>query len=222
MKQIFVGLFTEGSTDVRFLESIVRRTMEEEAFDCHTDIEIILQTLKIDKKGLGFVEQILEASKQGLDEFSMTVLCAQADADKRSLSPTYQNKIEPAKESLAKQDEKAYCKLLVALVPIQEVEAWMLADTSLLKEEINTKLSDKDLNIHRNPEQIANPKETIENAIRIAQSNKTKRKRHDIAISDLYALVGEKLALEKLDSLPSYQDFKDNIRQAFRELNLLY
>lgn len=222
MIQLFVGLFTEGSTDIRFLESIVKRTIEEEAYHCNTDIEIILQPLKIDKKGLSFVEQVLQASKQGLDEFGMTMLCVQADADKRSLKPTYQNKITPAHNTLSLQPEKEYCKILIALVPIQEMEAWMLADTSLLKSEINTDLSDNVLKINKPPEQIANPKEAIEEAIRIAQSDKVKRKRHSIEISDLYALVGENISLEKLDALPSYQDFKDNIRKAFRELHLLY
>jgi hypothetical protein len=222
MIQLFVGLFTEGSTDIRFLESIVKRTIEEEAYHCSTDIEIILQPLKIDKKGLSFVEQVLQASKQGLDEFSMTMLCVQADADKRSLKPTYENKIIPAQNTLSSQPEKEYCKILVALVPIQEMEAWMLADTSLLKSEINTNLSDNTLKINKLPEKVANPKEVIEEAIRIAQSDKVKRKRHSIEISDLYALVGENISLEKLDALPSYQDFKDNIRKAFRELNLLY
>jgi hypothetical protein len=101
-------------------------------------------------------------------------------------------------------------------------EAWMLADKELLKSEIGTDKSNSDLGIHREPETIADPKDTIKNAIRIAKENSTKRKRRkDLNISDLYQIIGQKLALSKLDGISSYQEFKNNLRDAFKQLNLL-
>ena len=42
---ILAGLFTEGSTDVRFLSSVVQRTLDEVAFDCTGDIETEVEAI---------------------------------------------------------------------------------------------------------------------------------------------------------------------------------
>ena len=97
----------------------------------------------------------------------------------------------------------------------------MLADKELLKREIGTEKSDNELQIHRHPECIANPKESIETAIRIAREGLTKKRRKDLTISELYLPIGQALDLEKLEVLSSYQDFKSNIKEAFRKLHLL-
>ena len=110
---------------------------------------------------------------------------------------------------------------LVPLIPIQETEAWMLADTVLLKEQIGTKEEDTTLGIHRQPESVANPKEVIENAIRLAHQSTTKRRRCNLVIGDLYGIMGVSIDLEKLEKLSAYQDFKNNIRQVFRQRNIL-
>ncbi|WP_445082164.1 hypothetical protein [Candidatus Marithrix sp. Canyon 246] len=152
----------------------------------------------------------------------MMILCVQTDADRKQLNDTYQHKINPCQVELEKQNENQYCKILVAVVPIQETEAWMLADKELLKKEINTDETDIKLGIHRAPESIANPKEVIENAIRVTRKNLTKKRRRNLSISDLYLPIGQGMDLKKLESLASYQDFKENIKKAFRKLNLLH
>ena len=63
--QIFAGLFTEGNTDIRFLQSIVQKTLEAITFECSGQFDIELTPIKINKTGLGFIEQVLEASKTG-------------------------------------------------------------------------------------------------------------------------------------------------------------
>jgi len=129
MAQIFAGLFTEGKTDIRFLQSIVQKTLEAVAFnDCSGQFDIDLSPIEINKTGLGFIEQVLAASKKGQEDFCMMILCVQADADRKTLNDTYQYKINPCQVTLEKQPENEYCKILVAIVPIQETEAWMLAD----------------------------------------------------------------------------------------------
>ena len=54
---ILAGLFTEGTTDVRFLSSVVERTLEDIAFDCTGDIETKLEFYK--KSTLQSVENFL-------------------------------------------------------------------------------------------------------------------------------------------------------------------
>ncbi|MCO6491039.1 MAG: hypothetical protein J5I98_21660 [Phaeodactylibacter sp.] len=37
---VTIGFVTEGTTDVRFLENIIKRAFEEIAFDCSGEIEV--------------------------------------------------------------------------------------------------------------------------------------------------------------------------------------
>jgi hypothetical protein len=222
-KQIFAGLFTEGTTDVRFLESIVRKALEDVAFECQGQIETEVKTIEINKTGLGFVEQVLLASEKGINDYGIMFLCVHTDSDEDTDKRAMESKIIPAIKSLNEQNESEYCKILVSVIPVYMTEAWMLADKELLKSEIGTELSNIDLVIHPKPESIANPKETITNAIRIAQNDLTRRKRkRGLDISELYQIIGQKLELSQLENLASYRKFKDSLKSAFRELGFLY
>ena len=220
-RQIFIGLMTEGNTDNRFLESVVKKTFDEIGFECNGDIETYVRFISIDKTGLGFVEQVLASSKKGIEEFGIMILCVHSDADGTTDFNTFQNKIIPAKNEIDPKDENEYCKIITAVVPVQMIEAWMLADKELLKKEIGTNKTNNELNINRQPEEIANPKTVIEEAIRIARAELTRRKRKDLTISELYLPIGQKITIEKLNTLPSFLKFKDAIREAYRDLNYL-
>ena len=222
-KLIFAGLFTEGSTDVRFLESIVRKALEDVAFECQGQIETEVKTIEINKTGLGFVEQVLLASKKSIDDYGIMFFCVHTDSDDDTDRRVMESKIIPALNSLNNQNESEYCKILVSVIPVYMTEAWMLADKELLKSEIGTELSNTDLGIHPKPESIAKPKEAIENAIRIVQSDLTKRKRNrGLDISELYQIIGQKLELSQLENLESYRKFKESLKRAFRELGFLH
>ncbi len=222
MQQIYIGLMTEGKTDWRFFESIVIETFKEISFECNQVPEVYSVRFVKDLEEKKFIDKVLEASKKGVEEFGITILCVQADADTTTSKDTYQYKINPAKKILKEQNEEDYCKILVALVPLQETESWLLADKELFKNEIGTTKTNKQLGINRNPEAIANPKEIIQEAIRIVQKKNTKQRRDEINISELYKKIGDNLDLRKLDQLESYQDFKNNVREAYKELGLLY
>ncbi|MEA5257692.1 DUF4276 family protein [Arcicella aquatica] len=222
-RQIFAGLFTEGTTDVRFLESVVRKTLEDVAFDCQGQIETQVKTIEINKLGLGFVDQVLEASRKGFNEYGITLLCVHTDADYYTDSRVMESKITPAINRLKEQNETEYCKILVSVIPVHMTEAWMLADKDLLKSEIGTQKNNFDLGIHPMPQDIADPKETIINAIRIVQSDLTRRKRNrGLDISELYQIIGQKIELSQLENLDSFRKFKESLKSAFRELGFLY
>jgi hypothetical protein len=104
-KQIFAGLFTEGTTDIRFLESIVRKALEDVAFECQGQIETELKTIKINKSELGFVEQVLLASKKGIDDYGIMFLCVHTDSDDDTDRQVIESKIIPAFKSLNEQNE---------------------------------------------------------------------------------------------------------------------
>jgi hypothetical protein len=219
MRQVIIGFTAEGSTDVRFLESIIQRSFEDTAFECSGQIEI-LPVQFIEKRGDNFIRMVENCARHA-EELGVMVLCVHADSDSPTDSGTFNTKINPSFLAVSSLENEPVCKNLVAIVPVQMVEAWMLSDTELLKEEIGTTKRDNELGIHKFPETYADPKNAIKNAIRIARQGFARRHRHDLNISELYLPVGQKVDLNKLDILPSYQKFKEAIRESFRKLNYL-
>lgn len=221
-RQIFIGIMTEGTTDVRFLHSIIKRTFDSIAFEeCRGDFENVVVPISIEKSGLGFVEQVIEASRKGISENGIMILCVHTDADDENDTEVFLNKIIPAHNAIASKNEVEYCKVLTFVVPVQMIEAWMLADKDLLKREIGTDKTDNELKITKRPEQISDPKLVIEQAIRIARQNLTQRRRNDLSISELYLPIGQKITIKNLETLASFQKFKDSIRIAFRQLGYM-
>ena len=220
MRQIFIGYTTEGSTDVRFLERIIERTFEEIAKECRGEIETFVRFLKVDKTG-SFEDYALRAAQQGVLEMGMTILCIHTDADRQSERRVMNDKFLPATNKILSQNDTDTCKIIVPIVPVRMTEAWMLADKELLKNEIGTNKTDNELGINRLPESVANPKGVIENAIRISRQSVTKRKRRMLSIDDIYLPMGLKVSIEKLEQLPSFKSFQENVRNAYRNLNLM-
>lgn len=213
-----IGFIAEGSTDVRFLEQVIGRTFRDITLDCSSQIEVYPpQYIKVSKQGI--VPYILEASSQANEQGAM-VLCVHSDADDANETNTWHNRLSPAFKAVNDADNNR-CKILVGIVPVHMTEAWMLSDKELFKNEIATTLTDVELGIERHPEQIADPKAAIEEALRRAQAHRTKRRRSDLSIADLYAPLGQSIPLAKLEVMASYQAFKERAKAALRLLNYL-
>ena len=219
-KQLFIGLAVEGSTDMRFLKSVVWRTYLKIVYDqCEQDIDVDVFELKPSKTGKSFPEFVVDASIEGM-KYGILVLAVHSDSDKDTLQERMQDKFFPAQQALDRADGNVVCKTLVPIIPIRMVEAWMLADTSLLKDEMGTSLSNAELGIHRAPESIANPKEIIETAISVAMRHRTK-KRRTLTIADLYGILGDEVSIESLSRLPSYRSFFDSAVDSLRTIHYL-
>ncbi len=219
--QLYIGLFTEGSTDTRFLTALVHRVATHIAFDCKGQIEIMeIIPIKIAKQGLNMIEQVQQAAQMSSEQYGINLLCIHIDADDKSDENVTRNKIQPIINTLKDLDEKSFCKNITFIIPIQMTEAWLLADKSLLKKQLGTNKPDAELGIDKPPENYANPKEVIKEAIRIALSEKTKRRRYKIDIADIYALMGAEISLEALNNLSSFQKFKNSLKASFKTLNI--
>ena len=217
-RQITIGFATEGSSDVRFLESVIQRTFEDVAFECKGLVEILpVQNIA---KETGTFSDVVEKYARHADDLGIMVLCIHADADDHNDKHVFQHKITPTFNSIESNPE-IICKNLVPIVPVYMTEAWMLGDTILLKEEIGTSKPDFELDLHRNPETIANPKEVIENAIRIARQHMPARRRNALSIDELYQPIGQQIELTRLHQLPSYMKFRESVKYFFRRMNYL-
>ena len=214
-----IAFTTEGTTDERFLKNIITKVFEELCFECESDIEVYEPMyLKFPKKD-SFVEDVKNLSLKAF-ESGINVLCIHTDADHRNDKEVMTFKINPAIEGVNKIVGARKCSNIVVIVPVHMTEAWMLADKDLLRKEIGTHQSLTDLGINRNPESIANPKRTIEEALIKAQTNLPKR-RNKVEISDLYQPIGQKLKILELEKLPSFIKFKKSARDILVKLNYL-
>lgn len=196
---------------------IVEKTLNHVAFECTKMIEITVVPVEIAKTGLGFAEQVLAAAKYAEETFGISLLCVHTDADAATNEQAYRQKISPAIAALNQEQGQT----IVPVVPVHEMEAWMLADKDLFKQELGTNLSDQELGIQHAPESLHDPKAVIEQAIRLARANLTKKRRGDLSITDLYSSIGSSLSLPRLMALSSFEDFVQNTRQAYRALGLL-
>ncbi len=219
MTQLFIGLIAEGTTDYRFLEPIVEKALIDIAYNCTGQIDIDVKVIDCDK-GDSFTDYVLNASQKGNQEFGITMLIVHSDADDASADNTYENKINPAK-TLLEQCDNTYCKNIAALIPIRETEAWMLADKAVFIKFIGTKKNENELGINGNPETFNNPKQRIEDAIRIGRADMPKKLRNSLKISDCYSYLGEAIQIDNLKTFQSYIDFENNIKQELIKLNLL-
>ncbi|MBS1637700.1 MAG: DUF4276 family protein [Bacteroidetes bacterium] len=215
---ITIGYSTEGTTDRRFLENVIKNTFEDVAFDSLGAVEVYAP-IYIDFPRGNFNEAVLKLSKTAAD-IGVYVLCIHVDADSQSDHEVFTNKINPAMKTIEQAMGDNLCDNIVAIVPIQMTESWLLADKELFKREIGTGMSDNDLKINKDPESIADPKQVIEEALRIAQNHLPSR-RKKIKIGDIYQPIGQNLTADKLGAMESYRKFKNAVIEAFRRLNYL-
>ena len=216
IKQIIIALATEGSSDHRFLPNIIQRTFERVAFEDQQEIEIFEPICLSQISGENIREKAKKYAIQAVEKGAM-VLCFHADADDKTDENAFNERINPAFNAI-KSDKGDLCNNLVAIVPIQMTEAWMLADKELLKKELCTNKSDSELAIDKEPESFSNPKETIKNAINKAREGIAKRYRNKLKIDDLYSPLATTIELSKLESLSSYKKFEEAVRDIFPQL----
>ncbi|WP_069471370.1 DUF4276 family protein [Candidatus Marithrix sp. Canyon 246] len=135
---------------------------------------------------------------------------------------TDSDEITEPEQKLDKTEEE-FCKDLLAIVPVQMTEAWMLADKEALKEELGTQKNNQKLGLSfplKQVEKIADPKSKIQEIIRIAFKDLPTNKRR-VQISSLYSPLGQQVRLDILEKLPSYIKFKTNLTNTLIKLNYI-
>jgi len=218
--QLYIGFTVEGTTDTQFLTQILQNVFEDIAFECRTDV-VIEDVRPVHVHKTEFTETMLRASKQA-SECGITVLCIHADSDAGSIETVMKFKFSPFMAVLNPLSDDDYCKAIVPVIPIRMTEAWMMADKTLLKTKIDAQeKNDIELGLQRAPESYADPKQAIIEAIRIAQAEKTKRRRNELTINDLYDEMGQSISLLRLRDLSSFRHFEECVRSVFRSLGYI-
>jgi hypothetical protein len=218
MSQLILGLYAEGPTDYDFLPPVIQRTTEHilishEQFTLESFIYII-KLPKDNQDG-----NILRAAKEA---HNCHALIVHSDADHPTADKAKIERFNPGYE-LVQQCNELACKHLLPIIPIQAIEAWMMADHQLLRTKIGTKLNTRDLGIPDKAKQvelIANPKQRLKEIVRNARASRSKRQ-YDADIRFLYQPLGEEISLDRLKHVPSYNQFVQDLTIILQSLNLI-
>ncbi len=218
--RLALALYAEGSTDDRFLTLIIQRTSRKILAEYRkSNVSVVLvEPIKLFEKKPTREENILQAARQA---FRYQALIVHSDADNPFYEGAMKHRILPGLD-LVKQSKSLVCGQLLPIIPIQAVEAWMLADFETLSAELRTDLKAHELGIPektRQIEKISKPKLRLNNAIAIV--NKQLRPNQRIDVSSLYEPLGRKIRLERLQSLSAYQHFESDLTKVFAALTLM-
>ncbi len=219
MGTLSLALYCEGETDKRFLPPVIQETSR---FILHkyyqVDVEVMpVQIIETEKKKQH--EAILLAAHLAHGYHALVI---HADADGPEAEEAKKQRFVPG-YNLVRQSPTNVCKDLLPIIPVQAIEAWMLADYELLLNEIGTDLRPVDLKIPINAgqvETISRPKQRLKQAVQIAYAKRTRRQR-DTDIDFLYELMGEKINLERLNMVPSYTQFVHDLTEVLQQLHFI-
>ncbi len=214
--QMFIGFFGEGTTDYRFLMPVIENSLKMIFEKSNFDIDFNLIEIHISKSGLSFPEQVAEAAKKAHNDYGVSLLIIHADADSETHERALSERIEPAINYINSIQTYELCKEIVPIIPVHETEAWMLADTDLIRRKIGTVLSVAELRLPNNPERVSRPKELLQRIIEQVQASRSKRRRREMTISDLYQPIGSELDVKLLKRLTSFSQFYSNLEQYFK------
>jgi hypothetical protein len=220
METLSLALYSEGPTDSRFLPPVIVNTARY-ILDKHHQRETGISAIHLIevKNKKRRAEAILQAAIAASDYHALII---HADADHPSAEKARIERFEPGLQ-LVQRAKGDRCRSLLPIIPVQATEAWMLADYELLLAEIGTTLTPTKLGIPTNPElveSIVNPKNKLKEVVRAAYASRTKRRRKS-DIDFLYEPIGDRISLERLKQVPSYQEFVVDLTETLVTLNFI-
>lgn len=212
-------LYCEGPSDRDSLPILIQRTAQY-LLDQYADtiIEVLpVEVVEVAKQEHG--KDILEAA---LKAFGRHILVVHKDADERTFEETRLKCFNPG-ESHIQKSAKQICKHVIPVIPVREMEAWMLADREKLRDVLEIKERLQNLGLPKRAvlvESIPDPKATLNKVIAIAEFERGRKFKGN----DLHAIreaLAQEIRLERLNQVPAYQYFVDDLKKALVELHML-
>jgi hypothetical protein len=219
MGVLVLALYVEGPSDAHFLPAIIQRTAKNLIDQYRQDIDVSEPIVISIEKQRKREDCILNAAKEACGFHALIV---HSDADDKTPDRAYKERIEPGFNRVLYSTEKV-CKELIPVIPVQMIEAWMLADYNALRGTIGTNASSEKLGLPARPalvERDANPKHTLNEIMRKANANRSHR-HQKIDINRRYELLARNIDLDVLALVPSYREFKKVLTKTLAKLHFL-
>jgi Domain of unknown function (DUF4276) len=221
MMRLALALYAEGDTDDRFLPLIIERTSRKvlaEHEQNKVDVARI-EPIKLSEKKRSRDQNILQAARQAV---RYQALIVHSDADHPSREKALKERILPGFNLIQQSLTVPICKSLLPIIPIQAIEAWILADHEILRAELRTDLSADELGIPekaRHVESISRPKIRLKDVV--SRVNKQLRPHQRIDMNSLYEPPGKNIRLERLNQLEAYRQFVKDLTVTLKILKLI-
>lgn len=208
-------MYAEGPTDHRFLDELLRRTVEHLLVDGGHAVDLgPVQRLPVTRDERR-AERIAVGSEWMQGAFHLLFIHADGAADpQRARSERVQPGIDAMHERLGSDGRCG-----VAVVPVRETETWALADSECLLRILGTQRTARELGLPESAhelERLADPKATFKDIVQRARPGRRGRRRPSPA--SFLDLIGQEARISRLESLEAFRTFKDELDAALRLL----
>jgi hypothetical protein len=214
--KLFLAFSGEGKTDYRFISTVIGRLIQE--YFIQRGVTVEFSWITIPRKGSSH-DNILSACTEAKDYH---LVLFHRDSGSHSWNQAYQNHFISAMTVLNNDSKNQFNRNLVPVIPVSETEAWMLCNKTILKEKIETNLSDNDLQLTykiNNIETIADPKSVIEHAITKHHETLTpKQRRYAVKIDDLYDSIASDIPISDLNNLNAFIKLKESLNSMLNSI----
>lgn len=220
MRYLGLALYAEGPTDYYFLKPLLRRVCEElcaSRSDERLEIGDVLELDDpIDLRDQSREYRIAAAARAARSAWHILFI----HADGAGQTDRARNEqVAPAMQRLAAELGSGYSS--VAVIPIRETEAWLLADGNALRQAFGTSLDNNELGIPISPrdvERIADPKQVLDAACTTATQRRRSRQKKSSAY---FELIGERVSLPELRRVPAFQAMHEELIAALQQLRYI-
>lgn len=220
MRTLTMALYAEGSTDYRFLTTLIQRTAEKLLCAGRASDVSVLDPLPIEHvEGTTGAEKIFNAAQitKGMD-----LLVIHLDADGRKLDLARKERFQPGLNLVRSSDTKVGVPL-IPIIPIKNIEAWLLCDVEAFQRIVGTRLNSEALGFVQRchqVESIPDPKQCYYDAVRMAHSNSSRR-RKTFNPGQYYERLGREIDLNKLAQVPAFRHFEAEFADLLRGLHFV-
>jgi len=219
MNVLMLAFYGEGNSDREFLPPLIQRTSKA-ILDDYANRMVELWDLKtIDKKSGSQDKAILEAAQEAGERHALLI---HNDADTRGYWKTREELFEPGNTLVQKFSGWA-CQNLIPVIPVREVEAWMLADLETLGRILGAKLDPYMFNLSSGIaaiEALGDPKRKLNDIVRYVNANRSRR-RQQIDLQDRLEPLARQVNLHKLFELSAYREFVGDLARTLEMLHFI-
>jgi Domain of unknown function (DUF4276) len=214
-------LWREGPTDERFLRPLLHKAVTDIAYaegKYQCDIPELQDLCSLhNEKPLPLVKRVLAALERADGSFRLVFLHTDAGGDHERAR---RERIAPVQNALTTIQFRTNHQA-IAVIPVRETEAWMIADGDALRSSFGSTASNAELDVPARPrdvESILDPKAHLSSSLEVAYGGHRRRKQ---GIGNFYEIIGAEVRLSVLRQIPSFKRMETDLRSALRYFGLI-